>query len=211
MGGRSVGQTAAIRLITGETLILDEYTAQRDDAVLGISTDKVGSNLCSITADRSIITRKSVYFASQKHVKLRVSWPSGPNRLQKLLHGIGYIFQRLKPLEGGSDHEVLLQIDGDMEIVELGVWETIQMDPRHSYARDETVSQHLVRFGPIWDRLLRGLIPCYVEFQGPGRVWYSSQGFANGFLGYWGTPSAWLRLVFDRALGVVKAILGFGS
>ena len=105
-----------------------------------------------------------MYFASQKHVKLRVSWPSGPNRLQKLLYGIGYIFQRLEPLEGGSDHEVLLQIDGDMEIVELGVWETIQMDPRHSYARDETVSQHLVRFGPIWDRLLRGLIPYYVEF-----------------------------------------------
>ena len=51
----------------------------------------------------------------------------------------------------------------------------------------------------------------YTEFRGPGRVWYSTQSFDFGFLGYWGTPTAWLRLAYDRAMGIGKALLGFGS
>ncbi len=198
------------RSATGEPIIFDEYYAERDDALLGISTDRIGSSLCLITVDRPIVARKSVYFASQRGVTMRVSWPTSPNKLKKLIYGVGYIFQRFEAIEGRTDRNIVLHIDGDLELSVLDSGQSVLIDPRHAYAWDETVSHHLVRFGPIWDQLLRGLIPFYTEFRGPGRVWYSTESFDDGFLGYWGTPTAWLRLALDRVVGVVRAVLGVG-
>ena len=209
---KQIGATAVRRFITGEPIILDVYTAEKDNSLLGISTDEVGSNLCRVTVNRPIISRKAIYFASEKNVKMRIHWPGSPNKWKKLVYGPGYVFQRFEPFEGsGAGRDGLLHIDGDMHLADLEPGETMVMDPRHSCAWDESVSLRLVRFGPVWDRLLRGLIPFYTEFRGPGRVWYSTQSFDFGFLGYWGTPTAWLRLAYDRAMGIGKPLLGFGS
>ncbi len=208
---KQVFQTIVRRFLTGEPLILDLYYAENDNAMLGISTDQIGSYLCRVTVDGPIIARKGVYFASQRDVQLRVWWPQGPQRWKKFVYGVGYVFQRFEVIENGTQGDILFQIDGDMELAVLKPDERLLIDPRHAYAWDASVSQHLVRFGPIWDQLLRGLIPYYTEFRGPGRVWYSTEGFSSGFLGYWGTPTAWLRLALDRVVGLVRTVLGLGS
>ena len=83
--------------------------------------------------------------------------------------------------------------------------ETLRTDPRHAYAWDETVSQRLVKFGSIVDRLLRGSIPFQVEFEGPGRVWLSNMSFTDGYLGSLFTPSHW----FFKVQQAVRRLFGY--
>jgi hypothetical protein len=209
-------KTLARRWVTGEPLLLDLYTAERDGAELGISSDELGGNLYAAKLDRGpIISRKTVYFGSQKDVMLRVETPLARLRgrrederigeiLKDTVYGPGWIFQKFVPLPGATEVEIVLQIDGDPYYRKLAEGETVRTDPRHAYAWDASVTYRRVRFGSVMDRLLRGSIPFQVEFQGPGRVWLSNLSFSEGYVGTVFTPSYW---VF-RIHAAVRRLLG---
>jgi uncharacterized protein (AIM24 family) len=210
-------KTIARRWITGEPLLLDLYIAEEDGAELGISSDELGGTLYSVSVERGpIISRKSVYFGSQKGVMLRaesplrgISFGVGWSKIREILkttaYGPGWIFQRFVPRHGSDQLQLILQIDGDIYFRDLVAGETLRADPRHAYAWEETVGQRLVKFGSVMDRLLRGSIPFQVEFQGPGRVWLSNMSFSDGYLGHIFTPSHWVFKVQE----VVRRFLGY--
>jgi hypothetical protein len=208
------------RFITGEPSLLDLYVAERDGAVLGISSDELGGSLYATHVDRGpLICRKAVYFGSQQDLMLR---PVSP--LQKLRRGMpraeliatlkltaygpGWIYQRFTARS--EEHDTLiLQIDGDVYFRDLAAGETLRTDPRHCYAWDESVSHRLIRFGHISDRLLRGSVPFQIEFEGPGRLWLSNMSFADGYLGSVFTPSHWVFNVQQLVMRVLRALNPF--
>lgn len=197
---RSLGR----RWLTGEGLLFDLYTAERDGAELGISSDAIGGNLYRVPLERGeLICRKTVYFGGQKGALLRIETPLAALRrglrrseiveiLKRAAYGPGWIFQKFVPEEGSEETDVILQVDGDVYFRDLAPGETVRTDPRHAYAWDATVSRQLVKFGGILDRMLRGSIPFQVEFEGPGRLWLSNLSFGDGYLGEVLTPSYWV-------------------
>lgn len=212
---KSVGR----RWITGEPFLFDLYVAERDGAELGISSDEIGGALYAVNVgDCALISRKSVYFGSQPDLLLRVASPLQSLRrgmrlreiadvLKRTVYGPGWVFQRFALRDGGDQRTIILRIDGDVFHRELVAGETVQTDPRHVYAWDESASFRLVKFGNIGDRLLRGSVPFQVEFRGPGRLWLSNASFGDGYLGSVFTPSHWvfrLQTTARRLLGYLN-------
>jgi hypothetical protein len=212
---KSIGR----RWITGEPFLLDLYVAERDGAELGISSDEIGGALYAVAVgDDPLISRKSVYFGSQPDLKLRVASPLQSLRrgmsgreiaeiLKRTVYGPGWVFQKFVGRDGGDQRTIILQIDGDIYHRELQAGETVQTDPRHVYAWDQSVSLRLVKFGNIGDRLLRGSVPFQVELRGPGRVWLSNASFGDGYLGSLFTPSHWvfrLQMTARKLLGLLN-------
>ena len=212
---KNTALTVGRRWITGEPFLLDLYEAQQDGAELAISSDEIGGNLYVVEVTGvALICRKTVYFGSELDVMLRVTsplierFPHGDRavrfrRLMRSAYGPGWVFQRFVARPGGSRNRIILQIDGDAYLRELGADETLRIDPRHAYAWDETISWRLVKFGAILDRLLRGSVPFQVEFIGPGRIWLSNMSFSDGYMGEVCTPSHW---VFRAQQGVRRLI-----
>jgi hypothetical protein len=216
---RDILRTLWRRWLTGEPLLLDLYEAMEDDAELGISSDEIGGNLYAASVDRgALLARKTVYFGSQPGVTLRIASPlqelrrgmPGPELreiLKRTAYGPGWVLQKFETLTDLPGDQLILQVDGDPVFRELQAGETLRTDPRHAHAWDATVSWHLVEFGTITDRLLRGSVPFQIEFVGPGRLWLSNISFSDGYLGSVFTPSHWFFMVSQilrRALGLLN-------
>lgn len=209
-------KTIARRWLTGEPFLLDLYEAREDGAQLAISSDEIGGNLCMVDVGRvPLICRKTVYFGSEPDVMMRVTSPMVERnasrarmtggRFMRAAYGPGWVFQRFTARPEGNRHRVILQIDGDAYVRDLGVGDILRIDPRHAYAWDESVSWRLVKFGAVIDRLMRGSVPFQVEFKGPGRIWISNMSFSDGYMGEVFTPSHWVY----RAQQGIRRLLSY--
>ena len=187
--------TALRRWITGEPMIQDIYTAQRDNAVLGISTDQVGGNVIPLNLvhelpTKTLYARRGVYFGSQEGVKLRMHSPPGAARK---VYGPGLVLQKFEVVEEYEHRAIVfLQIDSEVRFKQLGENETFMMDPLNAYAWESSVSFELVKFGSVTGRLVRGDIPYWVQFKGPGKLWFSTSSFPDGYIGWYFTPAHWV-------------------
>ena len=203
--------TALRRLLTGELIIQDKYTATRDDAVLGISSNIVGGNIVQVDlstelATHVLIARKGVYFGSQEGVKLRVFSPPG---LGRKVYGPGLFFQMFGIADNYRHRPVLfLQIDSEVILKELAQGETLRLNTLNAYAWESSVDFSLIEFGSVVGRLLRGDLPYWVEFRGPGKIWYSSSYFTHGYIGWYFTPAYWIYAIREFVMTLPQRIFG---
>jgi len=203
--------TAFRRWLTGEPIIQDGYKAKQDNAVLGISTDQIGGNIIPVdlmndVPTKVLIARRGVYFGSREGVKLRVRSPVG---LSRKIYGPGLFLQEFRVVEGYEDQAMLLlQIDSEVLVKKLEEEETFTMDALNAYAWESSVTFNLVKFGSVTGRLVRGDIPYWVEFKGPGRVWYSTSSFPDGYIGWYFTPAHWAYTVREFITSLPRKIFG---
>jgi uncharacterized protein (AIM24 family) len=204
-------QTAARRWLTGEPIIQDKYTARRDQAVLGISTDQVGGNIIPLDLmhdlpTQVLIARRGVYFGSQEGIMLRVRSPSG---IARKIYGPGLFLQEFRVVEGYEKRTVvLLQIDSEVRFKHLAEHETFTMDALNAYAWESSVTFGLVKFGSVTGRLIRGDIPYWIQFKGPGKLWYSTSSFPNGYIGWYFTPAHWVYILREFVTSLPRRIFG---
>ena len=203
--------TASRRWFTGEPIIQDKYTAQCDNAVLGISTNQIGGNVIPLDLSNDLetkilIARRSVYFGSQAGVMLRVHSPSG---LARTIYGPGLFLQEFRIAEEYEHRAtVFLLIDSELRFKQLDENETFTMDGLNAYAWESSVTFKLTKFGSIPGRLLRGDIPYWVQFKGPGKLWYSTSAFPYGYIGWYFTPAHWVYTVREFVTSLPKRIFG---
>jgi len=203
--------TALRRWLTGEPIIQDKYTAQRDDAVLGISTDMIGGNVIPLDLAQELptkvlIARRGVYFGSQEGVMLRVRSPSG---LARKIYGPGLFLQEFRVVEGYENRAIVfLQIDSEVHFKQLEKNETFTMDVLNAYAWESSVKFSLVKFGSVTGRLVRGDTPYWVQFKGPGRLWYSTSSFPDGYIGWYFTPAHWVYALREFVTSLPRKIFG---
>ena len=206
--------TAFRRLLTGESIIQDRYTAERDGAKLYISSDEIGGNIVLVdltkdTETKEIITRKCVYFGSEEGIILRVYSPPGAGRK---IYGPGLILQKFSVAPGYKEKTALfLQIDGEVKLKQLKEGETISMDPRNSYAWESSIKFDLSEFGSVGGRLMRGDVPYWIEFKGPGKIWYSNSSFQKGYVGFWFTPTNYVHFAWEFLTSFPSRLLGLGK
>jgi uncharacterized protein (AIM24 family) len=203
--------TALRRFLTGEPIIQDKYTAQRDNAVLGISTNQIGGNVVPLDLRNDLstdvlIARRSVYFGSQEGVMLRVHSPSG---LARKIYGPGLFLQEFRTVEGYENRTVVfIQIDSEMRFKQLEENETFTMDVLNAHAWENSVSFSLIKFGSVTGRLIRGDIPYWIQFKGPGKLWYSTSSFPNGYIGWYFTPAHWVYTIREFITSLPRRIFG---
>lgn len=203
--------TAFRRWITGEPIIQDRYTARRDNAVLGISTDQIGGNVITLDlmdeiVSKVLIARRGVYFGSQEGIKLRMHSPAG---IAKKIYGPGLILQKFEVAEGYEHRAIVfLQIDSEVRFKQLEENETFTMDALNAYAWESSITFELVKFGSVTGRLVRGDLPYWVKFKGPGKLWYSTSSFADGYIGWYFTPAHWVYTVWDFIVSLPGRIFG---
>jgi uncharacterized protein (AIM24 family) len=203
--------TAFRRWITGEPIIQDRYTAQQDNAVLGISTNQIGGNVIPLDLATDLTTgiliaRRSVYFGSQEGVMLRVRSPDG---ITRKIYGPGLFLQEFRVAEGYEKRAtVFLLIDSEMRFKQLEAGETFTMDVLNAYAWESSVTFDLVKFGSVTGRLVRGDIPYWVQFKGPGKLWYSTSAFPHGYIGWYFTPAHWVYTLREFITSLPRRIFG---
>ena len=199
------------RLLSGESAILDQYTADKDEVLLPISPNEIGGDIVTVNlAEGPIIARSKVYFGNQKDVVRRIETPlaqiSKGNfwpMVKKAAYGPGVVLQRFEAREGGKNLDLLMQLDGDWRKVELRDGEQLPMDPRNVYMWQSNVSYDVVKFARAWEVMVRDTIPFKVVFRGPkngvGSVWVSNKDYTNGYWGQFFTPSHWIHYTIDVA------------
>lgn len=203
--------TALRRWLTGEQIIQDKYTAQRDNAVLGISTNQIGGNIVPLDLQNDLstgvlIARRSVYFGSQEGVRLRVHSPPG---LARKVYGPGLLLQEFRIVEGYENRTVVfIEIGSEMRFKQLEENETFTMDALNAHAWENSVTFSLVKFGSVTGRLVRGDIPYWVQFKGPGKLWYSTSSFLNGYIGWYFTPAHWVYKIREFMTSLPRKIFG---
>jgi uncharacterized protein (AIM24 family) len=208
---RDIFLTALRRWCTGEPVIQDRYTAQRDQAVLGISSNQIGGNVVPVDLVHDLstgilIARRSVYFGSQEGIKLRIHSPAG---LMRKIYGPGLFMQEFRIAEGYEERAIVfIQIDSEMRFKELGDGETFTMDVLHAHAWESSVRFSLVKFGSVAGRLVRGDLPYWIQFRGPGKLWYSTSSFPNGYIGWYFTPAHWVYTVREFITSLPQRIFG---
>ncbi len=203
--------TAFRRWLTGEPIIQDKYTAQRDNTVLGISTDQIGGNVIPLdlmhdVPTKVLIARRGVYFGSQEGIMLRLRSPSG---LARKVYGPGLFLQEFRIVKGYENRAIVfLQIDSEVRSRQLEENETYTMDALNAYAWESSVTFKLVKFGSVAGRLVRGDIPYWVQFKGPGKLWYSTSSFPDGYIGWYFTPAHWVFKVREFITSLPRKIFG---
>jgi uncharacterized protein (AIM24 family) len=208
---KEVLQTALRRWLTGEPIIEDKYTARHDNAVLGISTDMIGGNVIPVDLmhdlpTKILVARRGVYFGSQEGIMLRVRSPVG---LARKIYGPGLFLQQFRVVEGYENRATLfLEIDSEVRFKQLGDGETFTMNALNAYAWESSVTFSLVKFGSVTGRLVRGDIPYWVEFKGPGKLWHSTSSFPNGYIGWYFTPAHWVYTLREFVTSLPKRIFG---
>jgi len=204
-------QTALRRVLTGEPVIQDKYTAEVRGATLGISADFIGGNIVQVdlqedVASRELIARRTVYFGSQEGVMLRLWSPAG---LKRKLYGPGFLFQHFRVVPGcRGKSRVFLRVDGEVKSRLLGAGETLKLHPHYVYAFESSLGFELVEYGSVVGRLVRGDVPFWTRFRGPGRIWYSTNSFDDGYLGWLFTPAHWVYALREWVTALPKRILG---
>ena len=198
------------RLIVGESFLLDYYFSGRNHARLGISSDEVGGNILRLNLkdleSRELIARPKSYFGNETGVKFDVEFPLKINlgcdlfkREDKIIrggfgraiYGPAYVFQKFQIVPKEERTNVFLHVNGDAKLKNLGNGEILRLDPRFISAWESRVDWELTKFGSRVSRIIRGDIPYWVRFKGPGKVLYSDVSFSEGYLGYWFTPLCW--------------------
>lgn len=209
------GAMVARRFFGGESVILDMWEGTEDDGQVWISSDAVGSQLVTVPLeDRVIIARDGVYFGSGTDVKFRLASPFQEKerpimeRAKLAGYGPGPILQRFSRTEHGVDDQLIMNFDGDWQSKVLERGESMdELDPRHIYAWDHTVKLKLVPFGKFSDLLFRGIIRYFVKAEGPGEIWWSNNGYTNGYWGTILTPTHWAyrtASILTKPFGWVK-------
>lgn len=204
-------KSMAVRLLTGESAILDEYTAERDGVVLPISPNEIGADIVTVNlAESPVIARSKVYFGNRRDVVRGVESPLSQisrgnfwSMLKKAAYGPGPVLQRFEARNGGENLDLLVQLDGDWKRIDLKDGETLPIDPRNVYLWQSNVSYDVVKFARAWEVIIRDTIPYKVVFQGPpkgiGSVWVSNKDYRNGYWGQFFTPSHWIHYAIDIA------------
>lgn len=152
------------RALSGDTIFLNYFTAEEDDAEVAFSSCYPGKIIPIELNGNSIIGQKNAFLTATKDVKLEMHFR------KKLGAGIfggeGFILQRFS-----GNGTLFLEIDGDVIEKTLAPGERLLVDQGHVAAMDDTVDFDIQRVKGVKNLLFGGEGLFFATVTGPGRVW----------------------------------------
>jgi len=153
------------RALSGDTLFLNYFTAERDGEEVAFSSCYPGKIIpIELNGSNSIIGQKNAFLTATKDVQLDMYFR------KKLGAGIfggeGFILQKFS-----GKGMLFLEIDGDVVEKNLQPGEKLLVDQGHVAAMDETVDFDIQRVKGAKNMLFGGEGLFFATVTGPGRVW----------------------------------------
>ena len=161
------------RMFSGESLFMNEYTAQGGRGMIAIASSFPGSIIpYEVTPGNGIIVQKRGFLAMEKGLELSVY-------LQRKLGtgffgGEGFIMQKIT-----GNGLVFLEIDGHCKAYELAPGQSIIVDTGYLAAMSESCTMELETVRGAKNIFLGGEGLFHTRITGPGRVYIQSMPVIN--------------------------------
>lgn len=161
------------RMFSGESLFLNEYTAEGDGGMIAFAASFPGSIIpYHVTPGNGIIVQKRGFLAMEKSLELSVY-------LQKKLSkgffgGEGFIMQRIT-----GDGLVFLEIDGHCKEYDLAAGQSIIVDTGYLAAMSESCTMDIETVRGAKNIFLGSEGLFHTRVTGPGKVYIQSMPIIN--------------------------------
>lgn len=165
------------RMLAGESIFMNRYTANRDGAMVAFATTVPGAIMPLKMEDlkNGLTMQKGAFLCSEPTVELSIEltkkFTSG------LFGGEGFILQSAK-----GTGTIFLEIDGDAVIKELEPGEVLKVDTGNVVAFEKGVTYSIETVKGLSNIFLGGEGLFLTKLVGPGRVILQTQNF-NDFSG----------------------------
>ncbi len=153
------------RAVSGESLFLVDYTAERDGALIAFSSDFPGKIIpVNLAQGQSIIAQKDSLLVAEKTVNFTVTFR---RKLDVgLFGGEGFILQKFD-----GPGTLFAALDGEVVEYTLGPGERLKVDTGHVGMFEPTVSYDVEMVKGFKNILFGGEGLFFATLTGPGRVW----------------------------------------
>lgn len=161
------------RLFSGESIFMNEYTAQGGTGMIAFASTFPGSIIpYHVTEGNGIIVQKRGFLAMEKGLDLSVYFQK---RLGKgFFGGEGFIMQKIT-----GNGMVFLEIDGHCKIYELGMGESIIVDTGYLAAMSESCTMDIETVQGAKNIFFGGEGLFHTRITGPGKVYIQSMPLIN--------------------------------
>jgi len=162
-GGGLLG--ALSRVVTGESLFVVNFSAERDQQMITFSSDFPGKIIpVHLAQGQSMIAQKDTLLVAEKSVNLSIA-------LQKrlgagLFGGEGFILQRFD-----GPGTFFASLDGEIVEYTLAAGQRLMVDTGHVAMFEPTVGYDIQMVKGIRNILFGGEGLFFVTLTGPGRIW----------------------------------------
>ena len=161
------------RLFSGESLFMNEYSAQGGGGVIAFASSFPGSIIpYRVTPGNGIIVQKRGFLAMEKSLDMSVYFQK---RLGKgLFGGEGFIMQRIT-----GDGLVFIEIDGYCKEYDLAPGQSIIIDTGYLAAMTETCTMDIQSVKGFKNILFGGEGLFHTRVTGPGKIYIQSMPIMN--------------------------------
>ena len=162
--GGSIGKAFG-RLVSGESIFQNKYTAQRDGAYIAFASSFPGEiRALNITPGNEIVVQKSGFLASEEGVELSVHFKKKFGA--GMFGGEGFIMQKLS-----GNGTAFVELDGSVCEYNLAAGETMLLDTGYLAMMDASVQMDIEMVKGVKNIFLGGEGLFNTRVTGPGRVW----------------------------------------
>ncbi len=161
------------RMVAGENLFQNKYTAQGGEGMIAFSAKTAGSiRAYEISPSRSIVVQKDGFLASTSGVEIAVHYKKKLS--SSMFGGEGFIMQKIS----GSG-TVLVEMDGYAVDYDLAAGEQMILDTGYLAVMDETCTMEVTTVPGVKNMLLGGEGIFNTVVTGPGRITLQSMPIAS--------------------------------
>ena len=161
------------RLISGESLFMNEYTPRNGQGVIAFASKFPGSIIpYEVKPGQGIIVQKRGFLAMEKGLDVSIYFQQKVSR--GLFGGEGFIMQRIT-----GDGLVFLEIDGHCKEYELQANQSIVVDTGCLAARSESCTMDVEMVSGAKNIFFGGEGLFHTRITGPGRVYIQSMPIIN--------------------------------
>lgn len=161
------------RLFSGESIFMNEYTAEGREGMIAFASSFPGSIIpYRVSAGNGIIVQKRGFLAMEKGLDLSIYFQK---RLGKgFFGGEGFIMQQIK-----GDGMVFLEIDGYCKEYDLAAGESIIVDTGYLAAMTDTCTMDIETVKGAKNIFFGGEGLFHTRITGPGKVYIQSMPIIN--------------------------------
>ena len=161
------------RMMSGETLFQNRYTAQGKAGQMGMASRIPGSiRAYEITPNKSLIVQKGGFLAGTSGIELSIHFKKKIGA--SLFGGEGIVMQKIS-----GTGTVFIEIDGFAVDYDLEVGEKVIVDTGYAAAMDETCTMDVVTVPGVKNMLFGGEGVFNTVITGPGKVVLQTMPISN--------------------------------
>lgn len=161
------------RMFTGESIFMNEYTAERTSGMIAFASRFPGSIIpYQVTAGNSIIVQKNGFLAMEKGLDLSIYFQK---KLGKgFFGGEGFIMQKIS-----GNGMVFLEIDGHCKEYDLAAGESMLVDTGYLAAMTASCTMDIETVKGVKNIFFGGEGLFLTRITGPGKVYIQSMPISN--------------------------------